>query len=183
MSEKSRTPLNVTTLVYMALLCAAQIILSRVLVLDLGAYRISLGTIATILAGLWLGPLCGAITGGVADILGCFLRGYYINPFITCSAMLWGILPSLFLARVKTRDKKTKVLFLALSLLTCGLLGSVVLNTTGLVLIGGYHLYAILPGRLLQTAIMVPVYILLTSLLYFSPLTALVTGQKPGSSR
>ena len=53
---------NVKTLVFMALLIAMHLVLTRVLVIDLGAYRISVGSVCTILAGLWLGPVAG--TGG-----------------------------------------------------------------------------------------------------------------------
>ena len=38
----------------------------------------------------------------------------------------------------------------------------------------GYNFYAIMPGRLVQFAIMIPIYCVLTCLLYFSPLTAMV---------
>ena len=48
---------NVKTLVFMALLIAMHLVLTRVLVIDLGAYRISVGSVCTILAGLWLGPV------------------------------------------------------------------------------------------------------------------------------
>jgi len=47
---------NVKTLVFMALLIAMHLVLTRVLVIDLGAYRISVGSVCTILAGLWLWP-------------------------------------------------------------------------------------------------------------------------------
>ena len=43
---------NVKTLVFMALLIAMHLVLTRVLVIDLGAYRISVGSVCTILAGL-----------------------------------------------------------------------------------------------------------------------------------
>ena len=38
------------------------------------------------------------------------------------------------------------------------------------------NFYAIMPGRLVQFAIMTPIYCVLTSLLYFSPLTGMVVG-------
>ena len=40
----------------------------------------------------------------------------------------------------------------------------------------GANFYAIMPGRLVQFAIMTPIYCVLTSLLYFSPLTGMVVG-------
>ena len=78
---------NVKTLVFMALLIAMHLVLTRVLVIDLGAYRISVGSVTTILAGLWLGPIAGGVCGLCADIIGCFMKGYAVNPFITVAAI------------------------------------------------------------------------------------------------
>ena len=71
---------NVKNLVFMALLVAMQLVLTRVLVLDLGPYRITVGTVCTVLAGLWMGPVAGGVCGLCADIVGCFLKGYAVNP-------------------------------------------------------------------------------------------------------
>ena len=43
--------------------------------------------------GLWLGPVAGGVCGLCADIIGCFMKGYAVNPFITVAAILWGVLP------------------------------------------------------------------------------------------
>ena len=51
-----KTYWNVKTLVFMALLVAMHLVLTRVFVVELGAYRISVGSVCTILAGLWIGP-------------------------------------------------------------------------------------------------------------------------------
>ena len=91
---------NVKTLVFMALLIAMHLVLTRVLVIDLGAYRISVGSVCTILAGLWLGPVAGGVCGLCADIIGCFMKGYAVNPFITVAAILWGVLPALAKLRI-----------------------------------------------------------------------------------
>ena len=171
---KQKKPLPLQSLIYLALLIAAQIVLARILVLDLGAYRISFGTVASILAGLWFGPLGGGLCGFAADILGCFVKGYAINPFITLSAILWGVVPGLAGLWTAGKGRREKTIGICLSIVTCGVLCSLVLTTMGLVLLLGYHLAAILPGRLIQSCIMVPLYCLLTTLLYFSPLTALV---------
>ena len=55
--RKNKQTWSVKTLVFLALLVAIQLVLSRVLVIDLGVYRITLGTVATVLAGLWMGPV------------------------------------------------------------------------------------------------------------------------------
>ena len=46
--RKNKQTWSVKTLVFLALLVAIQLVLSRVLVIDLGVYRITLGTVATV---------------------------------------------------------------------------------------------------------------------------------------
>ena len=171
--RKNKQTWSVKTLVFLALLVAIQLVLSRVLVIDLGVYRITLGTVATVLAGLWMGPVAGGVEGAVADIIGCFMKGYGVNPLITLSAVAWGVIPGLAgkLMAEKNRKVKTAVMCAAIS----GVVGTLGLTTAGLVMIGA-NFYAIMPGRLVQFAIMTPIYCVLTSLLYFSPLTGMVVG-------
>ena len=86
--RKNKQTWSVKTLVFLALLVAIQLVLSRVLVIDLGVYRITLGTVATVLAGLWMGPVAGGVEGAVADIIGCFMKGYGVNPQVLLSLRL-----------------------------------------------------------------------------------------------
>lgn len=167
---------NVKTLVFMALLVAMHLVLTRVLVIDLGAYRISVGSVCTILAGLWLGPVAGGVCGFASDIIGCFMKGYAVNPFITVAAILWGVLPALVRPLIANKKKTGKTVGICVSIVVTAILSSLVLTTAGLVIMLGYNFYAIIPGRLIQFAIMIPIYCVLTCLLYFSPLTAMVAG-------
>ena len=167
---------NVKTLVFMALLVAMHLVLTRVLVIDLGAYRISVGSVCTILAGLWLGPVAGGVCGFASDIIGCFMKGYAVNPFITVAAILWGVLPALVRPLIANKKKTGKTVGICVSIVVTAILSSLVLTTAGLVIMLGYNFYAIMPGRLIQCAIMIPIYCVLTCLLYFSPLTAMVAG-------
>ena len=167
---------NVKTLVFMALLVAMHLVLTRVLVIDLGAYRISVGSVCTILAGLWLGPVAGGVCGFASDIIGCFMKGYAVNPFITVAAILWGVLPALVRPLIANKKKTGKTVGICVSIVVTAILSSLVLTTAGFVIMLGYNFYAIMPGRLIQFAIMIPIYCVLTCLLYFSPLTAMVAG-------
>ena len=167
---------NVKTLVFMALLVAMHLVLTRVFVIELGAYRISVGSVCTILAGLWLGPVAGGVCGLCSDIIGCFIKGYAVNPFITVAAVLWGVLPALVKPLIANKTKKGKTVGICAAIVITAVLSSLVLTTAGLVLLLGYNFYAIMPGRLVQFAIMIPIYCILTCLLYFSPLTAMVVG-------
>ena len=160
----------------MALLVAMHLVLTRVLVIDLGAYRISVGSVCTILAGLWLGPVAGGVCGFASDIIGCFMKGYAVNPFITVAAILWGVLPALVRPLIANKKKTGKTVGICVSIVVTAILSSLVLTTAGLVIMLGYNFYAIMPGRLIHFAIMIPIYCVLTCLLYFSPLTAMVAG-------
>ena len=86
--ERTNKPENTTTpkrgkllttrnLVMMAALVAMQIILARFLSIQVSdTLRISFESIPVILAGMWLGPVPGAIVAVIADFLGTILSGY-----------------------------------------------------------------------------------------------------------
>lgn len=170
------------TLVFLGLLVAMHIVLVRLVVIDLGSYRITIGSVCTILAGLWFGPVAGGVSGLISDVLGCILKGYAINPLITVAAILWGVIPAL-MRPLMTGSKVKKTGMLWLSVVVTSILATLVFTTAGLVLLLGYNFYAIMPGRIVQWAIMTPIYCVLTSVLYYSPLTNMVlnaTTRKEG---
>ncbi len=92
------------------------------------------------------------------------------------AAILWGVLPALAKPLFANRKKTGKTVGICVSIVVTAVLSSLVLTTAGLVIMLGYNFYAIMPGRLVQFAIMIPIYCVLTCLLYFSPLTAMVVG-------
>lgn len=63
-------------LVMMAALIAIQIILARFFSIQTETLRIGFESIPVILAGMWLGPVCGAIVAVLADILGTVIQGF-----------------------------------------------------------------------------------------------------------
>lgn len=77
-TPKSKSKLLTTrNLVMMAALIAMQIILARFLSIQASdTLRISFESIPVILAGMWLGPIPGAIVAVLADFLGTVLSGY-----------------------------------------------------------------------------------------------------------
>ncbi len=175
MQKNSKTTWDTRTLVFLGLLVAMHIVLVRLVVIELGSYRITIGSVCTILAGLWFGPLAGGVSGLVSDVLGCILKGYAINPLISVAAVLWGVIPALF-RTMMTGGKVRKTAWLCAGIAVTSVLSTLVFTTAGLVLFIGYNFYAIMPGRIVQWAIMTPIYCVLTCILYFSPLTSLVLG-------
>lgn len=182
MQKNKKMTWDTRILVFLGLLVAMHIVLVRLVVIDLGSYRITIGSVCTILAGLWFGPVAGGVSGLISDVLGCILKGYAINPLITVAAILWGVIPAL-MRPLMTGSKVKKTGMLWLSVVVTSILATLVFTTAGLVLLLGYNFYAIMPGRIVQWAIMTPIYCVLTSVLYYSPLTNMVlnaTTRKEG---
>jgi len=122
-----------------------------------------------------MGPVAGGVEGGVADIIGCFMKGYGVNPLITLSAITWGVVAGAAGKLMAEKSRKVKTVIMCAGIVISGVVGTLGFTTAGLVMIGS-NFYAIMPGRLVQFAIMTPIYCVLTSLLYFSPLTSMVVG-------
>ena len=97
LKKRYRTVWCTYTLVSLSALTAIYLILSRFLAINIGGFgRIQLGVIARIMAGIWFGPFAGAVCGLASDLLGCLIQGYAVNPLITFAAILWGVIPALF---------------------------------------------------------------------------------------
>ncbi len=171
MSGKAKGVLGSTyVLATLAVLIAAQIVMTRLLVIDLGFARFSIGNTATIMAGLWFGPVAGGIVGGAADLIGSFLKGYAPNPLIWVSAVLWGVLPVLFM-RWSARLQIHRAIRLACSVILTSAICTMGFTYAGLVLFLGYDFRAIFVTRLIQLAVMTPVICVLVFCLYNSPVT------------
>ncbi len=91
--------------------------------------RISFENLPVLLAGITLGPLAGAMTGAVADLLGCLLYGYEINPIVTLGAVLVGAVSGLVANYVLRRPLLPRVI---LSVAGAHLCGSLFVKTAGL---------------------------------------------------
>ena len=91
--------------------------------------RISFENLPIILGGIALGPVAGACIGISADLLGCVLYAYTINPIITLGAAVVGVLSGLFPNYIVRRPLEAKV---ALSVIPAHLIGSVLIKSIGL---------------------------------------------------
>ena len=120
--------------------------------------------------------VAGGVCGLASDIIGCFMKGYAINPLITIAAILWGVIPALMKSLWAGKTKTAKTVGMSVSIFITAIFSSLIFTTAGLVIFMGYNFYAIMPGRLVQFAIMIPIYCVLTCILYLSPLTAMVAG-------
>lgn len=133
-------------------LAALSIVFGKLLQIPIGdSIRISFENLPILLASLLFGPVLGGLTGLVADLVGCLLVGYSINPIITLGAVMVGVLPALLYRR-------TGAGALFGSVLVTHVLASMAIKTLGLYL---YFYYPVFPALLLWR---VPIYLLLAVL-------------------
>lgn len=145
-TKKHRIPLLL--LVRLALLTALSAIL-KLAQIPVGNdfLRISFENLPLLLAGYLFGPLAGGAVGVCADLLGCLLRGYAVNPIITLGAGLVGVMAGLFGKRGVTAKPR-----LWLSVVAAHLVGSLIVKSFGIWL----YFATPLPGLALR----IPTYIL-----------------------
>ena len=156
--------LNVKTIVFAAVLVAMNLVLSRVLAINIGStLRITVSATPIYLASLWFGPLVGGICGGL---------GYAPNPLILVSSVLAGVIPAVFKKYV-FRDK-VNTWKIAVMLIVHGIVGSLGFTVVGL------HVYYATPWsvlyatRVIQTIALTIANTILVSVLYQSALTTYV---------
>ena len=173
MSAGSANYKNLHILVTMAVMTAMAVILERVIRLDFGSARFSLACVCTMISGLWFGPVCGGMVGGVQDVIGCLISGYPPNVLILISSTLYGVLPPLLFRALKNR-MKNRFFALCISVAVTMAVCSFGFTMPGLILFYGYHPLVVLQMRLIQYVIMMPVYCVVLWALYESPLTKYV---------
>ena len=157
--------LNVKTIVFAAVLVAMNLVLSRVLAINIGStLRITVSATPIYLASLWFGPLVGGICGGLGDLLGCLIQGYAPNPLILVSSVLAGVIPAVFKKYVfKDKVNTWKI---AVMLIVHGIVGSLGFTVVGL------HVYYATPWsvlyatRVIQTIALTIANTILVSVLY-----------------
>jgi ECF transporter S component (folate family) len=113
-----------------AILAAMSIIFGKYLKIPVGdVIRISFENLPLIMAGIFFGPAVGLVTGVVADVTGCLMAGYAINPVITAGAAVIGLVSGLVSHYI---IKKPLWLKVASSVAASHILGSVIVKTIGL---------------------------------------------------
>ncbi len=113
-----------------SLLIAMSIVLGKVLAVNIGdSIRISFENLPIMVAGYFFGPAIGLAVGASADIVGCLIVGYSINPIITVGAASVG-----FFAGLLGRDSRiNKKLIKAYAAVGCAhLIGSVLIKSFGM---------------------------------------------------
>ncbi len=124
---------NTKVLVIAGLLAALSIVLGKFTAINIGnSIRIGFGALPIQMAGIFFGPVIGAVVGGAADLIGCILRGYAINPIITLGSISIGFVSGAMYNVILKKLTSQKVLNVALSTLTAHIIGSMIITSYGL---------------------------------------------------
>ena len=127
---KNQKSLRIT--IILALMVAISILMGKYLAIRGGdVMRFSLENTPIILSGIAFGPVAGMLVGIVADLVGCIMVGYTINPLVTLGAAAIGLICG-FMPRLLTKTGMNSRLRLAITVAIAHLAGSVVIKTVGL---------------------------------------------------
>ena len=89
MKKEALFPLKITAA--LAMLAAVSIICGKYLAIRGGdILRFSFEDLPIIFAGISFGPIAGMLVGVVADLVGCVMVGYTVNPIVTLGAAAIG---------------------------------------------------------------------------------------------
>ena len=158
-------------LVLLSLFAALSILFGKYLAIPGGdVLRFSFENLPILLAALHFGPIAGMLVGVVADLLGCVMVGYTINPLVTLGGMTIGLVGGLAPRYLPKKMPKLARIILAVSL--AHLCGSVFVKTIGLAAYYTMPLFVLMLWRLLNYVIIAALESTLLYLLCKNPAIA-----------
>ncbi len=148
--------LSVKTLASSAVLIALNIVITRLLSVNIGPVRIGLGFLPIALGAMLYGPVTGTVIAVVADVLGAILSGTGYWPGFGLSAALYGITYAFFLYKKEKSYKAICVCAVCQGIFIDALLGAFWYYHYA-----GMAFFAALWGRSINAFIMIFVKIIL----------------------
>ena len=145
---------EVRVLTFCGMMGALAVVLGYVATIKVGQYiRIGFSGLPNQIVDYLFGPWIGAIFGGAMDIIKWFASGDgNFFPGFTITAMLGAVIYGFFLY-----NKPLKIRNIILSQLLVKIICNIGLNTLWLNLLYGKAFAAILPGRIISNAVMLPI--------------------------
>ena len=144
---------NLQRIAVVGIFSALSIILGKLFAFNIGElFRVSLENLPIIFIGIALGPIFGAVVGAVADLVGCLMVGYTINPVITLGAVAIGGISGI-ISRLTKNISTGKRVFL--SVLSAHIFGSVIIKSIGLSWFYGTDFWTLIPYRALNYVLII----------------------------
>ncbi len=127
---KKNKSMTTKVLTYCALLAALSVVLARLFgLMPEESSRYSIEAIPIFLAGMFFGPLAGAMVGFSADFVGCLFSPFGYNPIFCIPPILYGLFGGMFRHFI---GKNVSLPRLAVSFLPPVVLGSVLYQSFSL---------------------------------------------------
>ena len=146
---------NTRKMVFIALMIALDIVLTRFSLVNLPTIRIGFGFLPTAIVGMIFGPLSAGISAVIADIIGInFFSPFPMHLGITLTAFLIGLTYGIFMYKRVGNNFR-----IVISVLIVTVVLGLGLNTYWIAGIRGVPFVALIPERAVQTMIMIPVQI------------------------
>ncbi len=163
-----------------ALLVAMSVVLTRILGINLLITKIGFGFVPIIIAAMWYGPVFTMIIGALADIIGALLfpAGAF-NPFFTITAALAGAVWGLFLYRKAPASPWATLGISFVAALIHNVLFTLTANTLLIHFLYDAALGSLIPTRLIQAAIMIPVQTVFIAVLWKNVIPRLTQWSNP----
>ncbi len=152
-------------LTYLGLLTALAVIFTRfisftVAIGGVDNFRLGIGHLFLIMAGVLYGPLAGAYVGGMADIIGFVVRpGGPYNPLFTLTSVLTAMLPGLLLAVLRRNRRGLPSFVELLAAIAFGQIASSILLVSYFLQISFGHPFMVsMVPRVITQAFLIPAY-------------------------
>ena len=145
---------KVNVVAFCGMMCALAMVLNMVASISLGPYiRIGFSGLPNQVVAYLFGPVVGGIFGGTLDVIKYLIKpdGAFF-PGFTVSAALGGMIYGAMLYK-----KKLTLVRVCVAQLLVKLFVNIFLNTLWLNILYGKAFMAILPGRVISNAVMLPI--------------------------
>ena len=121
---------NPKVLTACALMVALSIVCGKLIAFNVGTIlRFSFENLPILLASVAFGPVLGIIVAVCADLIGCLIVGYEINPLVTLGAALIGLVGGVLFKALRRLPELARII---ISVISAHLIGSVLVKTFGL---------------------------------------------------
>ncbi len=173
---------NLKLFIFAAMLSALSIVLGKVLAFNLGeVIRFSFENLPILFAAYAFSPIAAMLVALIADLVGCFMVGYAINPIVTLGAVVIGGVGGVVFHILK-KLKLPLLATISLGVLSAHLIGSVIVKTIGLSAFYSMPLITLMLWRLLNYTIIgtlegMILYLLFKNKYLISSLTSFKQGR------
>ena len=146
---------NIKKIIILGMLIACQIVIGRFLTISTLFVKIGFVFLPIVIAAILYGPFWAGLSAAIGDIVVAMLLPYGYFPGFTLSAFLTGIIYGLFLY-----GKPLNIWRIACCVLVIHITIGIFLQTYWLFLFTGQGYLIVLPARVMQALIMMPIQVL-----------------------